>query len=469
MARCPKCGSEYDETRGGCLHCEQPVMEDGVVQHYIEQDPSLHFRREKDANGIFSAALKIAIPLLLIALLFLLYHIFKKDNIVPPRPAVATAPQAAISVPTAEVVTRRPAAVPPPVPPKPKVFDAILSFSEGLGAFSLDGKFGFMDRTGRAVIPNRYDDAWWFNEGFAAVKSGGRWGYIDKTGKTAIDFKFDEALPFADGLAPVLIGGRWGYIDRLGAVAVEPSFDHVWWFSEGRAYVTGASGVLIDKTGKTVFSLELPGDIEAMKKRLAEVKVRGCWKTFAETGKKVFRPGYCYAEGFACITRHSRRGGTSEEKRILYYDYSGKAAIDEAIKSVEDGGGFSDGLAPVKTGGRWGYIDKTGRAAIAPAYEEAKQFNEGLAAVKSGGKWGYIDAAGKTAVEFRFDDAQSFSEDVAAVVSDNAWCYVDKKGVKIINARAEEAAPFFDGMAVVKIAGSWCYIDKNGVKITNVK
>lgn len=53
---------------------------------------------------------------------------------------------------------------------------------------------------------------------------------------------------------------------------------------------------------------------------------------------------------------------------------------------------------------------------IAPQFEEVKEFSEGLAAAKKGGKWGYIDETGKTVFDFKFDYAYSFNEGYAVVV-----------------------------------------------------
>lgn len=52
---------------------------------------------------------------------------------------------------------------------------------------------------------------------------------------------------------------------------------------------------------------------------------------------------------------------------------------------------------------------------VAPKYEDAKAFSDGLAAVKSGGKWGYIDESGKTAIPLKYDFAGRFKEGVAVV------------------------------------------------------
>ncbi|AFZ12463.1 S-layer domain-containing protein [Crinalium epipsammum PCC 9333] len=44
---------------------------------------------------------------------------------------------------------------------------------------------------------------------------------------------------------------------------------------------------------------------------------------------------------------------------------------------------FSEGMAQVKIGNKWGYIDKTGKLVISPQFEEANAFSAGLALVKS--------------------------------------------------------------------------------------
>ena len=50
----------------------------------------------------------------------------------------------------------------------------------------------------------------------APVKYNGKWGYIDKTGKFVIEPKFEGAYPFSEGLAMVKVGKAVGYIDKTG-------------------------------------------------------------------------------------------------------------------------------------------------------------------------------------------------------------------------------------------------------------
>ncbi|MFB8790419.1 MAG: S-layer homology domain-containing protein [Potamolinea sp.] len=58
--------------------------------------------------------------------------------------------------------------------------------------------------------------------------------------------------------------------------------------------------------------------------------------------------------------------------------------------------------------------------AIQPQFEQADAFSEGLARVKIGEKWGYIDNKGNLVIQPQVDEANSFSEGVALVrVSQN--------------------------------------------------
>ncbi len=103
---------------------------------------------------------------------------------------------------------------------------------------------------------------------------------------------------------------------------------------------------------------------------------------------------------------------------------------------------FSEGLAVVRKGGKYGYIDASGECVINFKYESAYSFSEGLALAKMGGKYGYINKDGKCVIPFRFKAATAFSEGLAEVVKlDGTQAIVDKIGVLYAN-RDEVIANF---------------------------
>lgn len=85
------------------------------------------------------------------------------------------------------------------------------------------GKCGYMDRTGKIVIPSRWKNAWTFSEGLAIVQDfNKRLGYIDKSGELVIPCRWKKASYFRNGQAKVsdsksiFLKDKWVYIDKQG-------------------------------------------------------------------------------------------------------------------------------------------------------------------------------------------------------------------------------------------------------------
>ena len=129
---------------------------------------------------------------------------------------------------------------------------------------------------------------------------------------------------------------------------------------------------------------------------------------------------------------------------------------------------FSEGLAPVRAGAKFGYSDVKGDTVIAPQFDFAARFAEGLAAAGIGSKQGYIDKNGMFVLvpQFEIADLAVFSEGLAAVrigeFIAGKWGYMNKSGKVVIQPQFDAAGPFSDGLAVVANGGKWGYIDKSG-------
>jgi hypothetical protein len=127
----------------------------------------------------------------------------------------------------------------------PSIFIWGHDFAEGLAAVSVrveeKGRSfdGFVNRSGKFVIQPKFDSVGDFSEGLAPARlPGERWGYINKTGNWTIPPNYDWANPFSEGLAVVKVNGKDGYIDKTGAFVVEPIFAQAAKFSEGLAAVS---------------------------------------------------------------------------------------------------------------------------------------------------------------------------------------------------------------------------------------
>lgn len=101
-----------------------------------------------------------------------------------------------------------------------KEWKEVREYNEGLaGVKDADGKWGFIEKTGKIVIPCQWKKALFFSEGLAGVQDDNeKWGFIDKTGKVALPFVWSNVQWFRNGRVRVqtVLGGGWHDIDREG-------------------------------------------------------------------------------------------------------------------------------------------------------------------------------------------------------------------------------------------------------------
>jgi len=97
-------------------------------------------------------------------------------------------------------------------------------------------------------------------------------------------------------------------------------------------------------------------------------------------------------------------------------------------------------MARIKVHGKCGYMNNSLQIAVQLTYTRAGDFSEGLAAVRVGDKWGYIDRAGKRVIPPQFRTAEPFYGGLALVnrpagAATAAWKpdtgYIDRTGTFI--------------------------------------
>ena len=321
-----------------------------------------------------------------------------------------------------------------------------------------NGKYGFIDRTGKVVVPFQFDHAWDFSEGLAQVELKGRKYFIDTTGRTVFEAKFDEVENFSEGLCAVNRGqkidqnngvvtnpGRWGYIDKTGKLVIPLKYTHAENFSEGLAAISnGDKGAFIDHDAKIVFEVPLRVTLD-------------------------------FHEGIV---------GIFYLTNLAYFDRTGKQ-ISPTLKYGTKNHSFSEGLVPVEINGKTGFMDRSGKLVIAPQFEEAGDFSEGLAPVKVRGEfmtrcprepsgyrdsfrmiWGYIDKTGKMVIPAQYAWAEPFSEGLAAINHCGEGFFIDKTGKKIALGNYSHVSPFVAGLSRVYVGTNeermWGYINRTG-------
>lgn len=114
----------------------------------------------------------------------------------------------------------------------------------------------------------------------------------------------------------------------------------------------------------------------------------------------------------------------------------------ESAKNYDEVWMFSNGVASVRKGDKWGFINDKGEEVIPVKYDEGSSFFErpgmkiDVTPIRYNGKYGYINKQGKELTPFKYDVASSFSYENGKY----AWMEVDgKKG--FVNQKGEEVIP----------------------------
>lgn len=134
----------------------------------------------------------------------------------------------------------------------------------------------------------------------------------------------------------------------------------------------------------------------------------------------------------------------------LHAEYACKLPQSE-YSAIEDLCPFSEGLAAFSIGGTWGYLDRQGRLAIPPTFDETQGFAEGLAPAAADDKWGYIDSTGRWAIAPTHREARHFSEGLAVVENEDGQDgVIDRSGRWIVPPGYMLIEPYANGLALAR-------------------
>ncbi len=143
-----------------------------------------------------------------------------------------------------------------------------------------NGKFGYIDRTGRVIVAPKYTYVEVFDGDFAevGVNNGlnNKCGFIDRTGKIVVPLKYNAAGPFSQGLAWVQRKHKYGFVNQKGEEQIPLIFQDAKWFSEGLAAVkSDGKWGFINASGKTIipFRYDDIGGMQSFYKGKVNVKL----------------------------------------------------------------------------------------------------------------------------------------------------------------------------------------------------
>ena len=333
----------------------------------------------------------------------------------------------------------------------------------GYARVEIQGKYGWINRKGKYLTEQLFDDIHDFSEGMAAVKTGEMWGFIDDNGNFAIEPQFDFVRDFKNGISTVAIAGHWGIISKSGEWLAEPKFDEIKEFADGMApaktfnlKARASKWGMIDEKAQYVIEPEFE-DLDKFQGSYAKAKANGKWGLIDKKGNWIVKPEFDkiknFTDGLAHVIKDGLTGLINEE---------GETIVEPKYDEIFE---FTDaGVAEVEIKRKYGFINREGKEIVAPNIKEEDQFNTETRYLwaKVKGKWGYLDSnGGRWVIEPKYETVYVF--DFIKAEFDGKWGVIDYRGnwlvPPILNSDNDLTGIFNHGLIRVKAEGKEGYYD----------
>lgn len=350
------------------------------------------------------------------------------------------------------------------------------------------------------VVKPKYEQIRDFSEGYAAIQKDGKWGFIDSTGREVIERQYLLVSSFKRGLATVVNEkDKWGCIDYTGKIIIPLAYDFIdiqhnlgsfvivfEMGMNGNIYEAKKAGLLnLQGESLTPFKYEdidYNRSLSQQKVLFLEYTIDGKWGLLSFEGKEICPPKYDFIQGFqgdfTCVwvdgkvTYINKKGeeitplkygsffGNNESHFYMNPGFSeeGLAVVSVAIPSR-----YTDFYDFV-----YGYIDTTGKEVIPIQYDQASSFSEGVARVSKVGKgYGFIDKSGKEIIPLKFSSA-NFPEEgfITVEIKDRKWGLFNTKGKEIVPPKYRDISDFQEGRAaILSESYQWGFINEKGEEV----
>ena len=261
-------------------------------------------------------------------------------------------------------------------------------FSDDLLVVKYNNKCAYINKSFK-FVSNIYDEASTLKNGMGLVNKNGKYGFIDKSGKLVINLIYDEATDFADDVVIVKKNEKYGIINKQGQEVVGFEYDKI----------------IRNLSNDKIFSVTKDGEnyyIDKNETRYDDCKVSDDnWISISNNGKygyidknlnlKInyqFELAENFYDGISVVVENEKYACLDKNGRMVY--------INANVQEMKN---HSEGLIGVKINGKWGFADvKTGNIVINPEYDDVQEFHEDRAVVIKNNKQAYIDKNGNIVI-----------------------------------------------------------------------
>jgi WG repeat protein len=391
-------------------------------------------------------------------------------------------------------------------------FEQADPLRDGLARVKLDGKFGFIDRTGHFAIEPVFDMAWWFEPGVGrtSAERDGIFGVIDKTGSWVFQTNYQQinlAVVYGkDRSAETVFGwnfkkdDRWGLLDLHGLVVLDADFDQsIQRCADGRlkAYknkewlffkadgspLLPPNGGLIDGScdGVSLYTMKIGekfGLVDARLNPLTPVhfdvltsvrpgvknaKVNGKWGRIGPDGHWLLEPKFDYLSNGVDIFVASIDG----KRGFMRSDGSW------LIEPKFDAAGYrGDDTAFVTVAGATGVLRLSDQSWVVAPRPGVMCNARNAIMSQADGKRVILSQIGETWIDIGAERVGiNFDMGLLTFLKNGKWGLVDTAGRVMVEPQFEEPVYFardLRGVAWAKRGGNWCAIDRRGSLVSGI-
>ena len=253
--------------------------------------------------------------------------------------------------------------------------------------------YGLSDAEGNILVAPFYHELFYENGMAAVIKNGpeGGAGIIDKTGNIVVPLIYENIAPFTNGWAWIVdMYYRSNFVNKQGEYLLDDSADTCEGFFDNYALVGYGEDIFIISSDKNVYR-KLTGN------PICYLGVNGMFLIdngddqsiyYADTDEYISLENKTvdllgYNDGLLAIRDESGKWGFMDESLHI--------VIPCVYDSVQP---FSNGRTWATVGEEYLFLDTDGICHFSEKLTKASPFSDGLAAIKTGDLWGFIDESG---------------------------------------------------------------------------
>ena len=349
-----------------------------------------------------------------------------------------------------------------------------VQYFEGLTTYSetKNGKiqYGFKDKSGKVVIPARFDGvANPFNGGQAIIIINNLYGTIDNKGKVRISAIYKKILESSFGLLPVQnTAGLWGFYTSDLKLPIPCLYNNFKFTNKGKNIFVQKNGKwgMINHSNISLVAFEFKHIESASPKQIKGTRYNN-WSLHTSAGTKRYQYAYdsvqfTMSDSLLSFRLNGWEGLLTKTGTILL------SSIYEDIQDI-----YAHTLA-IKKDGKWG-VKKIEDPAwlIEPAYDMIEIDSVCIhAGLKIGtGKsmhWKLYNHSGTLLYPSVFIDYHPLLNGLIAVqATPNLWGFINEKGMLIIPFEYSKVNDFENGLCEVEKNGTQLVINKSNEVVFN--